>query len=214
MVNIEDFTKGWELFHFLKEVESLKKTLRFDKTHTSENIIEPAAGHSWKLTLMVPLVAEQYEIPVDIPHSMKLAAVHDLGEYRMNKDFEEYGLSKAMREEKDRLERETMEFIREKYSFGEKVYNLWDEFRIGETYDSKYVNALDKIEGMMHCTFEKCDEMNHEQIKFLIQYGDEKIKRFRELEPLLGVVKNGLKPIVEKRGVEWLDKYNYALLTE
>src|SRR3989344_1961317 len=67
-----------KIFDFLKQIEKIKSTLRYNKTTGGRN--ESTADHSWRLALMVPIIAEELKIDIDIEKSMKIALVHDLAE--------------------------------------------------------------------------------------------------------------------------------------
>jgi len=67
-----------KVFDFLKQIEKLKSTLRYNKTTGGRN--ESTADHSWRLALMVPIVADELKINADVKRSMKIALVHDLAE--------------------------------------------------------------------------------------------------------------------------------------
>ncbi|MGH7881506.1 MAG: HD domain-containing protein, partial [Candidatus Dormibacteraceae bacterium] len=64
---------------FIVEVDRLKTVLR-RTTLIAEDRPENDAEHSWHLALMVPILAEYADNPIDVGKTMQLVLLHDLGE--------------------------------------------------------------------------------------------------------------------------------------
>ena len=65
-----------KIFDFLKAIEKLKSTLRYSKTSSGRQ--ESSAEHSWRLALLVPIIAKEYNLDINAEQCIKLALVHDL----------------------------------------------------------------------------------------------------------------------------------------
>ena len=99
-----------DLINFLIEVEGLKKTYRYS-TLPSE-VRDSSSDHSWKLALMVFSVDEKLKLGVNVKHSMKLAIVHDILEYRTG-EIDAYLVhdGHVTKEHKNKLEREAANYL-------------------------------------------------------------------------------------------------------
>lgn len=198
-----------DLFNFFKDTEELKKTIRYSSC--PEEVREPTAGHVWKVSFMVPILAEKFGVNVDIRHAMELANAHDLAEYKMNFDFDSYDVHRGIKTEtdKDKLEKETMINIRDKFPFGYRFYDLWMEYQDCKTPEARFVRALDKLESLIHCIWTDGTGRDPKDITYLSTYADEAVKAVPELAPFLRVVKKRLRPVYEKQGAIWTKECDY-----
>src|ERR1043165_2205655 len=64
---------------FLVEVDQLKTVLR-QSPLAAANRRENDAEHSWHLAMMVVVLAEHSDRPIDVGHTVQLVLVHDLVE--------------------------------------------------------------------------------------------------------------------------------------
>jgi len=199
-----------KLVDFFTQTNRLKRTIRYSSC--PKNVQEPTAGHSWHVILMVPIIAREFGININIEHAMEIACVHDLAESVLKKDFDSYLMAtgKLDEKEKDKSEEIEMTRIKEKFSFGERIYGLWKEYQECKTPEAKFVKALDKLESHFHIierggTGDNADDGAHQ-----VKYADTAVKDVPELEPLLKAIKEKLKPILEKQGVKWKKEYDYS----
>ncbi len=65
-----------QILTFLRATESLKSTLR--SAHTSSGRPESVAEHTWRLCLLVMVLAPEFP-EVDVHRLMKICLIHDLG---------------------------------------------------------------------------------------------------------------------------------------
>lgn len=131
---------------FLKTAENLKKELRH--SWLSDGRRESVAEHSWRLGLMAYRYAGRLDQPVSVEKCLKLALVHDLAEAKVgdipvfNCQTEDSKRNKFLRE------KAAMDEI--KNSLGDKqgneLHEVWVEYEAQETYESKFIKALDKLE--------------------------------------------------------------------
>ena len=181
-----------KIFNFLRQIEKLKSTLRYNKTTAGRN--ESTADHSWRLALMVPIIAKELSIDIDIEKSMKIALVHDLAE-AITGDIDAIKISTGefLREEKKKQELSAMGKIRNMLpeKIGEDIYDLWQEYEEVSTNEGKFVRGLDKAETLTqlieagYTTYDKPD--------FIADYAEDAIKNFPEIKTILLVIKKGLK---------------------
>ena len=67
-----------QIFDFLHKVENLKRTYRFKTIKNIEG--DSVADHTWRLTLMTFIIADELKLDINILKSLKLALTHDIPE--------------------------------------------------------------------------------------------------------------------------------------
>jgi putative hydrolase of HD superfamily len=160
---------------------------------------------------MIPIIAEELKLKLDVKHAMEIAAVHDLAERVLKEDYDSFLISNGTLKESDKAEQEKKEMnrIKNKYGFGEKIYSLWEEYEDNKTPEAKFVRALDKLESHFHIIERGGSGENPAGAKHQAFYADKAVADFPELKPLLKEAKKKLKPLLEKQGLTWTTEYNW-----
>jgi putative hydrolase of HD superfamily len=137
---------------FILEADKLKRTLRktilMDRTRR-----ENSAEHSWHIALTVLVLSEYADgKDIDLCRVMKMLLIHDLVEIDAGDTYcydDEGRKDQSLREEKA----------------AERIFNLlpadqtrtfrelWDEFEARVTPESRFANALDRIQPFLHNYF-------------------------------------------------------------
>jgi len=181
-----------KIFDFLHQVEKLKDTLRYNQTSGGRK--ESSAEHSWRLSLMVFVVAEKLKLDMNVDRAIKIAIVHDLAE-SITGDIDAVRIAKGeiSKEEKQKLEIEAMETLRTMLSdeIGTEIVALWEEYEKCETQEAKYVKALDKLETLTQLI--EAGYAFYDQPEYIANYADKAVHNFPQLIPMLGIVKRKLK---------------------
>jgi putative hydrolase of HD superfamily len=132
---------------FLIEVDRLKTVLRQSPLVAAERK-ENDAEHSWHLALMVILLAEHADEPVDVGHTVKLVVVHDLVEI--------YAGDTPLYDDVGALTQESRERAAADRLFGmlpadqtDELRALWDEFEARETPEARFAKAMDRLEPLL-----------------------------------------------------------------
>jgi putative hydrolase of HD superfamily len=137
---------------FILEVDNLKHVLRqtilMDRSRR-----ENSAEHSWHIALLVPVLAEySKDTDIDLFHVMKMLVIHDLVEIDAG---DTYCYDDRGRE--DQTQREAIAADR---IFGllpadqaTEYQILWDEFEKRESPESRFANALDRVQPFLHNYF-------------------------------------------------------------
>ena len=137
---------------FILEVDKLKHVLRqtilMDRSRR-----ENSAEHSWHIALLVPVLAEySKDTDIDLFHVMKMLVIHDLVEIDAG---DTYCYDDRGRE--DQTQREAIAADR---IFGllpadqaTKYQALWDEFEKRESPESRFANAMDRVQPFLHNYF-------------------------------------------------------------
>lgn len=127
--------------------EKLKCELRHSWLSTGRQ--ESVAEHSWRLSLMVCLFAPYLEKSINLEKAIKMAIIHDLAEAETG-DIPIFASQNSVsKQQKIANEQIAMQKIKDLLNneIGNEIYDLWSEYENKQTYEAKFVNALDKIEA-------------------------------------------------------------------
>ena len=129
----------------LRLSEQLKRELRH--SWLADGRQESVAEHSWRLALMVLILEPILDQPFDLLKALKMALIHDLVEAEVG-DIPVFELDEKTRKMKSEREALAMRRISAQLGSptGETLSTLWEEFELGQSYESKLVSALDKLE--------------------------------------------------------------------
>ena len=132
---------------FILELDKMKNLYR-QTFVLHEDRRENDAEHSFHLAVMAAVLAEHAREKVDVLHVMKMVLIHDVVEIDAGDtycyDTEGYK-DKAEREQKaaDRI------FAILPDDQCQEYRALWDEFEARETPESRFANALDRIQPLL-----------------------------------------------------------------
>jgi putative hydrolase of HD superfamily len=103
---------------------------------------ENSAEHSWHIALMVMLLAEYSNASIDLERTIRMLLVHDIVEIEAGDTYcYDDVVDQTLREEKaaDRL------FNMLPDDQAEMVRDLWDEFESGDSPESRFAAAMDRL---------------------------------------------------------------------
>ena len=196
-----------KIFDFLHIIENLKSTLRYNYTKSGRK--ESSAEHSWRLALMLFVLAKELDLDISIEKSMKLAIVHDLPE-AITGDIDAVLIAegKATKEEKQAKELEAMDKIKNMLpeEIGEEIYSLWKEYEDSLTKEAKFVKAVDKLETLTQLV--DAGYNTYDKPEFIANYADRAVKEFPELNEVLKIIKRKLKEEFNKGKIPWKKEYD------
>jgi putative hydrolase of HD superfamily len=133
---------------FVLEIDKLKTILR-QTLLTDSSRRENSAEHSWHLAIMSFLLAEYATAPVDILRVVKMLLVHDLIEIDAGDTFAYDVAGNVDRAEREqRCAERIFGMLPEEQ--GRELRALWEEFDAFQTPESKYANALDRLQPLLH----------------------------------------------------------------
>ncbi len=143
-INSEKIKKQIEFIITIDEMKNvLRRNLVVDGSRREND-----AEHSWHLAIMAMILEEYSADKVDISKVLKIALVHDLVEVYAGDTF-----AYDVKGNEDKLDREIMAaeklFGMLKDGQGEEIRALWDEFEAKETAESKYANAIDRLQPLI-----------------------------------------------------------------
>lgn len=143
-INSEKIKKQIE---FIITIDEMKNVLRRNLVSDGSRR-ENDAEHSWHLAVMAMILEEYSADKVDISKVLKIALVHDLVEVYAGDTF-----AYDVKGNEDKLDREIASaeklFGMLKDDQGDEIRALWDEFEAKETPESKYANAIDRLQPLI-----------------------------------------------------------------
>jgi putative hydrolase of HD superfamily len=132
---------------FLIEVDKLKTVLRQSPLAAADRR-ENDAEHSWHLALMVTVLAEYSDQPVDVGRTLELVVVHDLVEI--------YAGDTPLYDDVGRQSQEWREQAAADRLFGllpadqaSRFRALWDEFEARITPEARFAKAMDRLQPLL-----------------------------------------------------------------
>lgn len=132
---------------FLAEVDRLKAVLRQSPLAAAERR-ENDAEHSWHLALMVTVLAEHSDEPIDVARTVQLVVVHDLVEI--------YAGDTPLYDDGGRESQQAREEAAADRLFGllpadqaEWFRALWDEFEARRTPEARFAKAMDRVQPLV-----------------------------------------------------------------
>ena len=133
---------------FVVEVDKLKSILRQTTITCAECRRENDAEHSWHIALMASLLAEYATAKVDVGRVMRMLLLHDIVEIDAGDTFAYDVAAYADKEEREVRAADRI-FGLLPTDQGTEFRALWDEFEAGTTEESRFANALDRIQPLL-----------------------------------------------------------------
>lgn len=174
--------------------EKLKCELRHSWLSNGQR--ESVAEHSWRLAFMVCLFAPYLAKPINIEKSLKMALVHDLAEAETG-DIPMFNCQDAVsKQQKFINEQKAMLKIKSLLDseIGQDIYDLWLEYEEKQTYEAKFVYALDKIEAhIQHGEGDMSTWAHHEK---LMVFQTQWLDKHCEFDPTMLLLKDLVKQAI------------------
>nr|WP_246458452.1 HD domain-containing protein [Saccharopolyspora gloriosae] len=132
---------------FVAEVDKLKTVLRQSPLAAADRR-ENDAEHSWHLALMVSVLAEHSDEPIDVGRTIELVVVHDL--------IEIYAGDTPLYDDEGRESQQQREEAAADRLFGllpddqeRRFRELWDEFEARRTPEARFAKAIDRVQPLL-----------------------------------------------------------------
>lgn len=141
-----------EQMQFVLEIDKLKSVLRRTGLIDGSRR-ENSAEHSWHLAMMAVTLAEHANEAVDVLHVVKMLLIHDIVEIDADDTFCYDVEGMADKEEREQAAAERI-FGLLPEDQARELRRLWDEFEAMETPESRFANALDRLQPVLsnyHC---------------------------------------------------------------
>lgn len=139
------FTRITQLIDFLSVLDKFKTIER--KTYVSNTARrENDAEHTWHMCMFALLLYKEIGYEVNLEKTLKLILIHDLVEIYAGDTFThdiKARVGKKVRED----EAAEILFAQLPEDFKSEFNELWDEFESGDTLESQFVKAIDKMQA-------------------------------------------------------------------
>jgi putative hydrolases of HD superfamily len=136
-----------EQFAFLVEIDRLKTIVRRSPLAAAPRR-ENDAEHSWHLAMMVLVLAEYADEPIDVGHTLKLVLVHDLVEIYAGDTPLYDPVACADQAEREAAAAERL-FPLLPADQAATMRALWDEFEERRTPEARFARAMDRLQPLL-----------------------------------------------------------------
>ncbi|MCD8299682.1 MAG: HD domain-containing protein [Clostridiales bacterium] len=109
---------------------------------------ENDAEHAWHLAVMVMLLAEYANEPIDVLHTVKMVLLHDVVEIDAGDTYAYDEKGKKTQESREMAAAERIYGLLPADQ-GEELYNLWREFEEQKTPEARFARTMDNLQPMM-----------------------------------------------------------------
>jgi putative hydrolase of HD superfamily len=133
---------------FIIEIDKLKSVLR-QTLVTDGSRRENSAEHSWHLAVIAPLLAEYAPEPVEVNRAIRMLLVHDIVEIDAGDTFAYDTQGNESKAEREMQAADRIFGLLPEDQQGE-YRALWEEFELRETADSRFANALDRLQPLLN----------------------------------------------------------------
>ena len=132
-----------EYLRFLTTIEKLKCNTRHSWTTSGRQ--ESVAEHSWRLSVMAMLCADEYP-EIDINKVIKMCLIHDLGE-AVTGDIPSFFKTHEDEEKEEKAVENLLSMLPEAYKT--ELTELFSEMSALKTDEAKLFKALDNLESVI-----------------------------------------------------------------
>ena len=133
--------------NFIKEIDKIKYIQRKTKLFNSDRN-ENDAEHSWHLAMMVIVLAEHSDVPIDILKVLKMVLIHDIVEIDAG-DIFIYDTAKnhTNTDEERKAAKRIFGMLPEEQA--DEFISIWEEFEKGQTNEAKFAKSMDRFEPLL-----------------------------------------------------------------
>ncbi len=146
---------------FIVEIEKLKAVHRKTRP-VNLNRYENSAEHSWHVCISALMLREYANEAIDIDRVIKMLLIHDLGEIDAGDTIIFAGETQAIKDEEAAGLRRLFDMLPQ--GSVEGYMELWHEFEAGETADSLYARAVDRIPPLLQNLHGDCHSWRENNI--------------------------------------------------
>ena len=192
--------------------EGLKRTPRYGQVRN--DLSESTADHVAQGVQLINISFRAFQLDslLDYRKTVEMWSVHDLqesicGDTPVTKIYagEDTNEAKQKRELAawQQICRQCDDSLMAKYYYG-----LWLEFEAGESPEAKFTKAIDKMEAILHISF---NVKSHSFPQIIPVYADQAVENFPALIPVWRAIKFKVREEFKKCGISWEDKDNLFL---
>lgn len=132
---------------FIIEIEKLKAVTRKTRPVGLDRY-ENSAEHSWHVCISALMLKEYADEEIDIDRVIKMLLIHDLGEVDAGDTIIFASETQEVKDEEEAGMKRLLSMLPGEQS--EVYMALWYEFESGETADSRFAKAIDRVPPLLH----------------------------------------------------------------
>ncbi len=136
-----------EILNFIVEIEKLKGVQRKTKPVGLKRY-ENSAEHSWHVCLSALMLKDFANEPVNIERVIKMLLIHDLGEIDAGDTIIYASETNELKGKEATAIKRILSILPD--GMEDELMELWNEFEAGETADSKFAKAVDRVPPLLH----------------------------------------------------------------
>lgn len=136
-----------EILGFIVEIEKLKDVHRKTRPVGLERY-ENSAEHSWHVCLSALMLKDYANDEINVDRVIKMLLIHDLGEIDAGDTIIYAGETQEIKDKELAGIQRILSLLPEGKS--DEYLALWLEFEQGETVDSVYAKAIDRVPPLLH----------------------------------------------------------------
>lgn len=205
-----------DVLTFLRRSKALETTKRYRSSLRDKQ--NSVADHSWRVAVMTLVIGTECKADLDLARAVQIALLHDVAEATTG-DIDAYEQiigGEQVIEKKSVAEEAAVNEMTGDLQFGSFIYDIWREYEDQRTLESKFVKALDRIEGFLHIAEIGVEayipeEFHADYATSAVAAFDEATAHFPGLKDLLDTVKTDLRAQFEQAGVKWYDSEKAAV---
>ena len=133
---------------FILEIDKLKSILRQTPITGPERRQENDAEHSWHIAVIAALLAEYAPTAIDVARVIRMLLIHDIVEIDAGDTFAYDVAGYSDKEERESRAADRIFGLLPADQTAE-LRALWDEFEAAATAESRYANALDRLQPLL-----------------------------------------------------------------
>jgi len=185
---------------FLTLAERLKRELRH--SWLSDGRQESVAEHTWMMSTAAVMLAPLLETPVDLGHTLKLIALHDIAEAITGDiPFFEDSPRQATKAEDEAKAMATLAATLPAPSAA-LLLTLWQEYEDARTPEAKFARALDKLEVQLQHNLADLDSWTPVEFDLVFTKMDAECAHDRTLRSVLGVIRGRAERKMVEGGID------------
>jgi putative hydrolase of HD superfamily len=135
------------ILDFIVEVEKLKAVLRKTRPVGLDRY-ENSAEHSWHVCLAALMLREFANEDIDIDRVIRMLLIHDLGEIDAGDQIVYADHTESRYQEERAGVTRVLAIL--PGDMAEEYLALWEEFEAGDTAESRYARAIDRVPPLLH----------------------------------------------------------------
>ena len=136
-----------QILSFMVEIEKLKNVLRKTRPVGLDRF-ENSAEHSWHVCISALMLKDYANQAIDIDRVIRMLLIHDLGEIDAGDTIVYASDNKETHAKEAAGIKRILGLLPD--NKGQEYIELWDEFEAGETAESQYAKAIDRVPPLLH----------------------------------------------------------------